>query len=363
MVTNDEVPTSNAMTEVYSMSFGSHMITDELYDEENYVELDDNVVDDYGLNNSFTTYDWVADSTTTSHICNTKHTFIEYTPSHKKLSVCGVGGIIARAEGRGTMKLQTHYQGKTHNIKLKDILYIPDNRNNLLSLGQWARAGNCFTGGTELHLFIKNGLCVVHGPLSNMNLYTINCKMSLPMNKWQYALNSTSASPDWEMWHRRFGHVSYDSLSKLHTHNLTEGFTINKASPKPDCIACIQAKHSEKPFGQHTTRETHPGELTHIDLWGKYEIASINGAYYYLLMIDDTSRHTTVVFLKSKDQAAQRVKEYLTYITTRNKLPTAIRIDRGTEFANADLKSWCGHHGIEIQMTAPYFPFQNGVAE
>jgi hypothetical protein len=91
------------------------------------------------------------------------------------------------------MKLQTHYQGKTHNIKLKDVLYVPDNRNNLLSLGRWARAGNCFTRGTELHLFIKNGLCIASRPLSNTNLYTINCKFSLPVNKQQYTLNSTSA--------------------------------------------------------------------------------------------------------------------------------------------------------------------------
>jgi hypothetical protein len=99
MVTNNEVPTSNAMTEVYSMSFGLHMITDKLYNKENYVELDDNVVDDYGLNDSFAIYDWVADSVTTSHICNTKCTFIEYTPTHKKLSVCSVGSIIAHAQG------------------------------------------------------------------------------------------------------------------------------------------------------------------------------------------------------------------------------------------------------------------------
>jgi hypothetical protein len=30
---------------------------------------------------------------------------------------------------------------------------------------------------------------------------------------------------------------------------------------------------------------------------------------------------------------------------------------------NTDLKSWCAQHGIEIQMTAPYSPSQNGVAE
>jgi Integrase core domain/GAG-pre-integrase domain len=264
------------------------------------------------------------------------------------------------------VKLQTHYQGKTHNIKLKDILYVPGNRNNLLSLGQWVRAGNQFTRGTEIHLFTKDGICIASRPLSSTNLYHIKCKIPHLVNEqqtWQYALNSTSAPPDWEIWHWRFGHVSYDGLTKLLACNLAEGFTVNHASPKPDCIACIEAKQSEKPFGRSMTRETHPGKLTHMDLWGKYEVVSINGAHYYLLMVDNASRHTMVMFLKSKDQAAQRVKDYLTHIIVRNKVPNAIRIDRGTKFANADLKSWCACHGIDIQMTAPYSPSQNGVAE
>ena len=45
------------------------------------------------------------------------------------------------------------------------------------------------------------------------------------------------------------------------------------------------------------------------------------------------------------------------------KHPKAIQIDRGKEFVNEDLKIWCQCEGIEIQMTAPYSPSQNGVAE
>jgi hypothetical protein len=94
----DENCASNAATELYPITFGSHTITDKLYDKENYVDLEDDVVD-YGNNNSIANYDWIADSATTSHICNTRSTFTKYTPAQKKVSVCGVGGIIAHAEG------------------------------------------------------------------------------------------------------------------------------------------------------------------------------------------------------------------------------------------------------------------------
>jgi len=40
-----------------------------------------------------------------------------------------------------------------------------------------------------------------------------------------------------------------------------------------------------------------------------------------------------------------------------------MHVDRGKEFVNETLLSWCREHGIEINMTAPYSPSQNGVAE
>jgi Integrase core domain/GAG-pre-integrase domain len=195
------------------------------------------------------------------------------------------------------------------------------------------------------------------------NLYKVRCSVPHLKHITEHTLSTANTPLDWETWHCRFGHVSYDGLSKLLAHNLTNGFEVNESSPKPECITCIEAKQSEKPFSQMPNRETTAGEMTHMDLWGKYEIASINGSYYYLLMVDDTSQYTTVTFLKSKDQAVQCIKEYLTHLTVRNKMPQAIRTDCGTEFTNADLKSWCACKGIDIQMTAPYSPSQNGVAE
>ncbi len=178
-----------------------------------------------------------------------------------------------------------------------------------------------------------------------------------------YALNAASPSQTWETWHRRLGHVGYSGIKKLSDSQLVEGLHIDENSPKPDCIACTEAKLSETPYGPASKRQTRPGELTHMDLWGKYDVASINGNQYYLLMIDDAARYVTVEFLKTKDQAAQKIKNYMTYLKARGKTPHAIRADRGTEFVNENLKDWCHAQGIELQVTAPYSPSQNGVSE
>ena len=100
-----------------------------------------------------------------------------------------------------------------------------------------------------------------------------------------------------------------------------------------------------------------------MDLWGKYPVQSINGNSYYLVMVDDASRFTTVEFLKSKAHAADKIKNYIAYLSARGRSPCALRMDRGTEFVNQPLKSWCDSRGIRLQLTAPYSPSQNGVAE
>ena len=109
--------------------------------------------------------------------------------------------------------------------------------------------------------------------------------------------------------------------------NLVEGFSINTRTQKPDCIACTESKQTVEPFSKSTKRKTEPGELTHIDLWGKYSIASINGNQYYILFVDDAERFSTMEFLKQKGEASQKVKEYLTHLKTQGRKPKAIHVD------------------------------------
>jgi hypothetical protein len=82
-----------------------------------------------------------------------------------------------------------------------------------------------------------------------------------------------------------------------------------------------------EPFDKRTEQKTEPGDLTHIDLWGKYSITSINGNQYYILFINDAERFSTTEFLKLKGEAPQKVKEYLTHLKTQDKKPQTIHVD------------------------------------
>jgi hypothetical protein len=323
-----------------------------------------------GINERVAYYNWLADSATTSHITNRRDAFTTYQLI-LDTSVVGVGNAKVIAEGRGTIELESNYNGHKYIICLKEVLYIPSNHNNLISLGRWDNVGGRYTGGGGVLILItKDGKRVVKGTKVENNLYKMNLKVHYPQANplkkvavTPQTYMATEPGQSWETWHKRFRHTSYSRLQKLLDLDLVEGFSVDTRTPKPDCVTCTEAKQTEEPFKKSMNQKTEPGKLTHIDLWGKYDVQSINGNQYYLLFMDDSARYATAEYLKQKSDAVQKVIEYLVHLKTQERAPKAIRIDCSKEFVNETLQSWCHQQGIEIQMTAPYSPSQNGVAE
>ncbi len=323
----------------------------------------DNVAN-YSVNDESTLYyDWLADSTTTSHITNRRDTFVTYE-SIQDTPITGVGGLQAQAVGRGDVNICATYDSVTYPIHLCNVLYVPGNRNNLLSLGRWIAKGGDFHG-CELALISKKGNVIANGKLTANNLIKFRFRYAKQISPPSVASYPSvmQLEMSWDVWHHHFGHVGFSGLQRTLDLQLVTGFNVDCKSPKSDCVACTEAKQSVLPFNKKGDNDTHPGDLTHIDVWGKYDIASINGYQYYLLMVDDALWFITVEFLKTKDQAAQKVKNYFTHLELQGKSPKAMRIDRGREFVNESLLEWCYSKGMEVHKTAPYSSSQNGIAE
>ena len=307
--------------------------------------------------------DCLPDSGTTSHVFSKRELFLDYQPLDD-VSVGGVSAKRTRAHGKGTIKLIAEHANRICTITLRDVLHVPECKYNLISLGRWEDTGRSYHAKDGLlMLYSAKEIPIIQGERASNNLYWLRFKLTSrkPNTNSHETLNATKLS--WETWHKRFGHMGYSGLQNVVKNNIVEGFKPDLKSPKPNCIPCAAAKMSHKPFPATATRTTKLGQLTHIDLWGKYPVNSIQGHQYYILFVDDYSRHVTVEFLKAKNEAQQRVQEYLAYHIARNNTPLAIRVDRGTEFINETTKTWCAQRGIEIQMTAPYSPSQNGIAE
>jgi transposase InsO family protein len=310
----------------------------------------------------FSAYTWVADSGTTSHIVNQRNAFKEFKPlSNKRIS--GIGDTGIDALGRGTIEIITRVNDQNLTVTLKDVLYAPDAINNLFSISRLDENG----GRAQIEngqIILRNRAdCIMAIGKRIDRLYILNAKTKIVHD--DTSATATEVHGTWDEWHRRFGHVGLSGLKRLLQAEMVDGLKVNENVPFQACTACIEAKQAHNPFPKTTiNRSTSPGELTHTDVWGPARTTAISGARYYITFIDDCTRRCTVQFMKSKNEATEKVKNYLMHIERqRGKLPKRVRADNGTEYLNKDLTDWCKQKGIEFETTAPYSPSQNGVAE
>lgn len=61
---------------------------------------------------------------------------------------------------------------------------------------------------------------------------------------------------------------------------------------------CPCAKQTRLPFPSSSIKSTSPFDLIHMDIWGPYKVATLDGNKYFLAVVDDYSRMTWVFLLK-----------------------------------------------------------------
>ena len=89
------------------------------------------------VSTNITLNSWLADSATSSHICNQKKAFTSFTPIQKY--IIGIGDTEVKCEGKGTVYIKSQKANVT--MCLENILYVPTAPNNLFSLSRLDDAG------------------------------------------------------------------------------------------------------------------------------------------------------------------------------------------------------------------------------
>nr|GEV36113.1 integrase, catalytic region, zinc finger, CCHC-type, peptidase aspartic, catalytic [Tanacetum cinerariifolium] len=101
-----------------------------------------------------------------------------------------------------------------------------------------------------------------------------------------------------------------------------------------------------------------------MDLCGPMRVASVNGKKYILVIIDDYSRFTWVMFLRSIDESLDLIIKFLKMIQVRLKTPVRQRRTYNrTEFVNQTLREHYKKVGISHETFVARSPHQNGVVE
>lgn len=232
--------------------------------EANYAELDENeemLLMSYVEQNEASREDvWFLDSGCSNHMCGDKALFSDLNESFRQIVKLGNNSKMS-VNGKGNVRLQL--SGVVHVVT--EVFYVPELRNNLLSIGQLQERG--------LAILIQHDKCRIYHPKKGLIIQTdmaANRMFFLLANsqpRKEACFQSTSQDLS-HLWHRRFGHLSYKGLRTLQFKKMVHGLPHFSASATV-CTACMVGKQHRDPFPKKSNwRASQKLQLIHADLCG-----------------------------------------------------------------------------------------------
>ncbi|CAI7745210.1 unnamed protein product [Closterium sp. NIES-54] len=181
-------------------------------------------------------------------------------------------------------------------------------------------------------------------------------------------------SHDTLLWHHRLGHPSLPRLRSMHSRFLVSVLPRSlpplPPSPAPPCIPCIEGRQRAAPHSSSFPPTEAPLQTLHLDVWGPARVRGQGHERYFLLVVDDYTRYTTVFPLQRKGDVPGVLIPWIraTRLQLREQFQTDFPVrrlhsDRGGEFSSDLLAAFYAEHGIRQTFTLPASPKQNGVAE
>ena len=190
-------------------------------------------------------------------------------------------------------------------IFIENVLLVDKLKHNILSISQLCDRG--------FNVLFESSMCIVSSSLDSSvkfighrlgNVYMVDLNdLAMKSSTSLMAMNAKVRETS-DLWHRRLGHASLHTISKLITKDLVKGLPNLKIEFDHICDACQLGKQTRGSFkSKNIVSTSRPFELLHMDLFGPTRTTSLGGKKYGLVIVDDFSRFTWVLFLVHKDEA------------------------------------------------------------
>ncbi|CAI7845039.1 unnamed protein product, partial [Closterium sp. NIES-53] len=271
------------------------------------------------------------DSGCSHHLMGTKAVFVDMAPSDGVKHVRGFNGALEPVKGCRTVALEGEV-GKQ--VLIPDVLYVPGVQVNLLSAGKLKESGVQLQGdGDEMLLVAATGEVLGRGRYTGRVLYTNlrPCSTRPPSTEVvaQWTIVSATKST-LDRLHARLALVSVDRIKSSAKHKVAAALDIKTSTEAdPPCVSCVGGKLARHTFPDKGSDAEEALADVHIDLCGPFQEAAKDGSLHFLL----GNRHTQFVWA----------------------MPVAKKSDVLREFQQ--------RLGIVHDLTCPYTPQQNGMAE
>ncbi|CAI7790982.1 unnamed protein product [Closterium sp. NIES-54] len=176
------------------------------------------------------------------------------------------------------------------------------------------------------------------------------------------------------LWHHRLGHPSLPRLRGMASRVLVSGLPRSlhplPPGPAPTCVPCVERRQRAAPHSSEFPPTEAPLQTLYMDVWGPARVRGQGHERYFLLVVDDYSRYTTVFPLRSKGEVTEVLIDWIraARLWLRESFGSDFPVlrlhsDRGGEFSSARLGAFCRAQGIRQTFTLPASPQQNGIAE
>ncbi|CAI7881595.1 unnamed protein product, partial [Closterium sp. NIES-53] len=308
------------------------------------------------------------DSGCSHHLMGTKEVFVDLQPSGSIKHVRGFNGALQDVQGHGTVALQGE-AGKQ--VLIPDVLYVPGVRANLLSSGQLKEHGVKLQEDGDGMLLVSAagevlGRATYSGRVLCTNVRPCPTRSTSPAPEivaLRAIVSKTESTPG--RMHARLAHVGMDTIRSSAKNEVAIGLDLKSVTGADSpCVSCVSRKLARHTFPDQGSDADDVLAVVHIDLCGPFRVAAKDGSLYNLLLKDRKTHFVWVRPVAKKSDLLLEFQKWLLLVERQTKKSVLqLRSDRGGEFLGKKFTEFVDGQGIVHDLTCPYTPQQNGMAE
>ncbi|XP_039453115.1 uncharacterized protein LOC120432048 isoform X2 [Culex pipiens pallens] len=188
--------------------------------------------------------EWYLDSGATAHMVRDKLLFAELRPLDRNVRIAvAKSGQSLVAESAGTVRVKILRNGKWLNAVVNDVLYVSELQCNLFSVRRLEDIGMEVKIAGGVVSIEKGGRVVCRGRRSDQ-LYALDVYRNDGAGGTR-ATAMSSKNDEYELWHRRFGHLEEANMRNLWRDEMVESFPKIKNWPRRcACGVSLAAKQT-----------------------------------------------------------------------------------------------------------------------
>lgn len=191
---------------------------------------------------------------------------------------------------------------------MTNVLYVPQLDVNLLSISALNKKRLCVLFHPDRVNIMRENILVASGLLQERTYFLQSLQTTLKAHSESVKNLTDIQEAQYQLWHAQVGHPSFKHLQELHC------FAFRVVFFPPDtkhlsCTVCNFTKLTKIVSRIFFAWTSKPLAQIHTDIWGFYWTPSLGKHLYFLSLIDDYTRKSWLICLKTWQAIYKDIKD------------------------------------------------------